>query len=219
MLPLRIVETDREGFDEPVVEIWRDDEFIGMVFWDDEVAVVQVYPDRDGDVYDLDLTEVFRVLSLAEAIVTPEEYRLDDDEFGGIEFDVESFEGAGEDEGWEDEHPATVTLVTEFDPRARHRSADGEGFFRRQDAFDFLARCDELDLAAVEMEGFEFDGSRLKPLPQLVLAISLPGMNNWSVFRPAANALAQETLSEWPVRSSLVVAFVVQQPDGETFVA
>lgn len=217
MLPLRIVETDRAGFDEPVVELWRDGDFVGMVFWDDDLAVLQVYQDADGDVYDLDLGDVFRVLGLAEAIVTPEEFRADDSEFGGIEFDVEQV--GGEDDGWEDEHPAAVALVTEFDPMARHRNSDGEGYFPRQVAFDFLARCDELDLAVVEMEAFDFDGLVLKPRPQLVLAVSLPGMNNWQVFRPAANALAQNTLSDWPSRSSLVTAFVVQQPDGETFVA
>jgi hypothetical protein len=217
MLPLRIVESDREGFDEPVVEIWRDDDFVGMVFWDDELAVLQVYPDADGDVYDLELGDLFRVLGLAEAIVTPEEFRPDESEYGGIEFAVES--PAGGDDDWESEHPAAVALVTEFDPLASHRSADGEGFFPRQVAFDFIARCNELDLAVVEMEAFDFDGLVLKPRPQLVLAVSLPGADQWHVFRPAANALVQDTLSDWPSRSSLVVAFVVQQPDGETFVA
>ena len=82
-----------------------------------------------------------------------------------------------------------------------------------------LQNCDELDLAVVEIEGFDYDGLVLKPRPQLILGVSLPGMDNWQVFRPAANALAQDTLSDWPSRSTLVVAFVVQQPDGETFVA
>jgi hypothetical protein len=218
VIPLRIVETDREGFDEPVVEIWRDDDFVAMVFWDDDLAIAQIYPDRDGDVYDLDLGDLFRVLGLAEAIVTPEEYRDDLDGLGGIELAVED-EAAEEEPGWEDEHPATVALVTEFDPRAAHRSAGGEGFFSRDDAFDFVARCDELDLAVVEMEGFDLEGTVPKPRPNLMLGVSLPGMNAWSLFRPAANALVQNTIADWPHRSSLVVAFVVQQPDGETFVA
>ena len=217
MLPLRIIESEREEFDEPVVEIWRVDEFIGMVFWDDEIAVLQVYPDGDGDVHDLEMTELFRVLALAEAIVTPEEFRVEDGTFGGIEFEVDP---PDEDaDAWDDEHPAAVALVTSFDPQAVHRSTDGEGFFRRQTGFDFIAKCDELDLAVVEIEGFDYDGLVLKPRPQLILGVSLPGMDNWQVFRPAANALAQDTLSDWPSRSTLVVAFVVQQPDGETFVA
>jgi hypothetical protein len=41
----------------------------------------------------------------------------------------------------------------------------------------------------------------------------------WSQFKTYANARVAETLAEWPSRDSLAVAFVVQQPDGETFVA
>ena len=219
MIPLRVVETDRDDFEEPVVELWRDGEFVGMVFWDVDVAVLQVYPDADGDVYDLDLGDVFRALGLAEAIVTPEEFRVEDEGVGGIEFSVDGDEAVTDDDGWEDEHPATVALVNAFDPLATHRSVDGEGFFSRQVSFDFIARCDELGLAVVEMEGFDLDGAVLKPRPQLVLGVSLPGMTDWSVFQPAANALAQDRLSDWPTRSTLVVAFVVQQPDGSTFVA
>lgn len=216
MIPLRIVETDREDFDEPVVEVWRDNDFVGMVFWDGDVAVAQIYPDAGGDVYDLDLGDLFRVLGLAEAIVTPEEFRTDLDELGDAGFEI----GAGIDEaGWRDEHPATIALVTDFDSRVAHRSESGEGFFARQVAFDFIARCDELDLAVVEMEGFDFHQTVPKPRPELMFAVSVPGMNSWSLFRPTANALVQDTLSDWPSRSSLVVSFVVQQPDGETFVA
>ena len=53
MYPLRIVETDRDGFDQTVVELWREDEFVGMVFWDGSVPVVQIYPAGD-DVHDLE---------------------------------------------------------------------------------------------------------------------------------------------------------------------
>lgn len=219
MIPLRIVESERDDFEEPVVEIWRDDDFVGMIFWDEDLAVVQIYPDDAGDVYDLDLGDLFRVLGMAEAIVTPEEFRVAEEEYGGVELDVGRPADDDDHGGWEDEDPATIALVTDFDPRAAHRSSDGEGFFARQDAFDFIARCDELDLAVVEMEGFDLDGSVVKPRPRLVLTVSLPGMDSWRVFRPAANALAQDTLSDWPPRSSLVVAFVVQQPDGQTFVA
>ena len=80
MIPMRIVETDRDGFDQPVVELWRDDEFVGMVFWDDDVPVVQIYADDDGDVKDLDLRELMIVLDTAEKIVSPDL----DDEFSDI---------------------------------------------------------------------------------------------------------------------------------------
>ena len=44
-------------------------------------------------------------------------------------------------------------------------------------------------------------------------------MMSWSEFRTYANATAADTLRIWPSRSSLVVAFVIQQPDAETIVA
>ena len=213
MIPLRIIESERDGFDEPVVELWREDEFIGMVFWDGDLAVVQVYSDEDGDVFDLGATELLRVVELAEAIVTPEELMMDN---AGM---VVLSEDSDDDDDWSQEHPATLALVGEFDPQAAQRNADGEGFFPRAIADEFIRRCDELDLAVVEMEGFDLEGPVLKPRPNLNLTVRVPGVDDWSIFRPAANAMALDTLKEWPGRSSLVIAFVVQQPDGEAFVA
>jgi hypothetical protein len=207
MIPLRIVESDREGFDQPVVELWRDDEFVGMVFWDEDVAVVQVYSDDDGDVFDLGVGELVTALELAERIVTPEEFRTD----------VEAA-GTGSDD-WSEEDPATLELVGEFDPQAAHRTEDGEGFFPRPVAVEFIRRCDELGLAVVEMEGFDLEGNVLKPRPNLTLTVRIPDVADWASFTAAANATALDTLQDWPSRSSLVVAFVVQQPDGEAFVA
>jgi len=215
MIPLRFVETDRADFDEPVVELWRGDEFVGMVFWDDSTAILQVYPDGEGDVHDLAINDLIRVLDMAEQIVTPEEFRTAPP---GHDLEVPAdFTGNGSD--WSDEHPATLTLVGEFDPLAAYRSDDGEGFFPRPVAVDFVTRCNELDLAVVEIEGFDLVMGELRARPNLVLALTLPGVGDWSTFRPTINAMAAETLSGWPDRETLVVAFVVQQPDGETFVA
>jgi len=217
MIPLRIIESERNGFDEPVVELWRDDDFIGMVFWDGDLAVVQIYSDEDGDVFDLGVTELLRVVELAEAIVTPEELMMDTG--GMVVLNADADAGADEDDDWSQEHPATLALVGEFDPQATHRNADGEGFFPRAVADAFVRRCDELDLAVVEMEGFDLEGPVLKPRPNLNLTVRVPGVDDWSIFRPTANAMALDTLKEWPGRSTLVIAFVVQQPDGEAFVA
>jgi len=217
MIPLRIIESERNGFDEPVVELWRDDDFIGMVFWDGDLAVVQIYSDEDGDVFDLGVTELLRVVELAEAIVTPEELMMDTG--GMVVLNADADAGADEDDDWSQEHPATLALVGEFDPQATHRNADGEGFFPRAVADAFVRRCDELDLAVVEMEGFDLEGPVLKPRPNLNLTVRVPGVDDWSIFRPTANAMALDTLKEWPSRSTLVIAFVVQQPDGEAFVA
>ncbi len=217
MLPLRILESKRDGFDGPIVELWRDDEFVGMVFWDEDAAIVQIYPDDDGDVKDLDARELMRVLDMAERIVSPD---AGDEEFADLRAEFGGSVVSGDDrEGWDNEHPATLSLVGEFDPQAVHRTDDGEGFFPRDVADAFIRRCDELDLAVVEMEAFDLDGASLIPRPNMNVVIRVQGETEWNVFRPAANARALDALHEWPSRESLVVAFVVQQPDGETFVA
>jgi hypothetical protein len=208
MIPMRLVETDRDDFDEPVVELWRDDEFVGMVFWDGDVAVVQIYADDDGDVKDLDVRELTRVLDLAESIVSPYAVGESDDDKGG---------GEG---GWEDEDPATITLVEEFDGRARHRTEDGEGFFAWDDADALVRRCDQLDLAVVELEAFDLVDGELEPLPELRLFTTVDGSVPWTGFRGAANARAADALIDWDDRSGTrVFAFVLGLPDGESFVA
>lgn len=216
MIPMRIIEMERDGFDEPVVELWRDDEFVGQVFWDDDVAVVQIYPDGDGDVKDLDSRELIRVLDQAERIVSP---IAEADDFADLRESLGVVDDEGAEEGWAAEHPATLALVGEFDAQAKHRSSDGEGFFPKAAAEEFVRRCDELDLGVVEMEAFDLDGVSLTPQPDLSLLIRVQAATDWGVFRPAANARALDTLLGWPAQDSLVVAFVVQQPDGETFVA
>jgi hypothetical protein len=220
VLPLRIVESERDGFDGPIVELWRDDEFVGMVFWDEDATIVQIYPDEDGDVKDLEARELMRVLDIAERIVSPV---ADEEEFSDLRAafggSVVSGDAPADDDEWGDEHPSTLTLVGEFDPQAVHRTEDGEGFFPKDVADEFIRRCDELDLAVVEMEGFDLEGRSLIPRPNMSLIVRVEGDTDWSVFRATANGRALDTLQEWPSRSSLVVAFVVQQPDGETFVA
>jgi hypothetical protein len=212
MIPLRIVETEREDFDGPIVELWRDDEFIGMVFWDGATSVLQVYPSGDGDVHDLEIRDLLRVLDTAERMVDPTAY--EEDEFAELQVAV-----AAEADGWQDEDPATLELVEEFDPQAVHRSEEGEGYFTREVADEFIRRCEELGLAVVEVEGFDWDGEQLAARPGLVLTVRPEEMMTWPQFRTYANARAGETIGRWPRRDSIVLAFVVQQPDGETIVA
>jgi hypothetical protein len=214
MLPLRIVETDRPEFDEPVVELWRDDEFVGMVFWDGEETIAQIYPDRDGDVHDLEVNDLLRVLDTAMRIVAPEEALEDDDGDYLQAFNASVVEGE-----WDEEDPATAAFASEFDSRVVYRTDDGEGFFDRATAIEIVERCNELDLAVVELDGFDLEGATLIPRPELGVAISAPPGMDWRVQRAAANAQVAESLEGWPDRQTLVAAFAIQQPDGETFIA
>jgi hypothetical protein len=206
-----MVETERDDFDGTIVEMWRGDDFIGMVFWDGESPVVQIYPDADGDVHDLDVRELQRLLDTAVQIIDPHAF---DEDLASLR---EAVAEAAEDSS--DVHPATAALLGEFDDRAVYRTGDGEGFFKRGDAEAFIEKCEELDLGVVEMEGFDLEGAKLIPRPKLDLVVTPQKMMSWSEFRTYANATAADTLRIWPSRSSLVVAFVIQQPDAETIVA
>ena len=218
MFPLRIVETEREDFDEPVVEIWMENEFVGMVFWDGSATVVQIYPAGDDDVHDLDVRDLFRVLEMAEKIVDPLAF---DEVDGFIQLGAGRAQAKREDveDDWSDEDPATVELLSEFDPLAAFRSEDGEGFFPRDVAERFIRRCDELRLAVVEMEGFDLIDGELKARPGLELVVGPQPVMSPAEFTLHANATALDYLEGWPRRETLVVAFVVQQQDGETIVA
>lgn len=211
MLPIRIIETEREDFEGPIVELWRDDDFIGMVFWDGEAAIAQIYPDGDGDPQDLDIGEFQRVLDTAIQIIDPHAF---DEDFADLRAAV-----AGGGENIDEVHPATAALLNEFDDQAVYRTEDGEGFFRRGAAEAFISKCEELDLAVIEMEGFDLEGTTLVARPQLDLVVTPQTMMSWSEFRTYANATAADKLRIWPSRTSLVIAFVIQQPDAESIVA
>ncbi len=214
MLPLRIVETDRPEFEEPVVELWRDDEFIGMVFWDGEESIVQIYPDRDGGVHDIETGDLFRVLDMAVRIVTP----LDRQEVEEGDY-LEEYNASVPEGEWDEELPETRALTAEFDSRVVFRAEDGEGFYNRDAVLDLVGRCEELGLAVIEVDGFDLEGSVLIPRPEIGIFVDAPAGMDWSVRAAAANAQVRVALEAWPSRPSLVAAIVVQQPDGESFVA
>jgi len=211
MLPIQLVETERDDFDGTIVEMWRGDDFVCMVFWDGDTPIVQFYPDGSGDVQDLDVREIQQLLDTALQMVDPHAF---DDDFSALREAVA--EAAHEAD---DVHPATAALLTEFDERAVYRTDDGEGFFHRGAAEAFIEKCGELDLCVVEMEGFDLDGETLIPRPQMNLIVTPQKMMSWSEFRTYANATAADALRIWPSRDTLVVAFVIQQPDNETIVA
>jgi hypothetical protein len=214
MLPIQMVETERDDFDGTIVEMWRGDDFVGMVFWDGEAPIVQFYADGDGEAQDLDVREIQQLLDTALQIIDPTAF---DDDFSTIREAVAEAAETAEDSS--NLHPATAALLGEFDDRAVYRTDDGEGFFRRGDAESFIEKCEELDLGVVEMEGFDLDGEELISRPNLDLAVTPQKMMSWSEFRTFANATAADTLRGWPSRESLVIAFVIQQPDTETIVA
>ena len=213
MIPLRIVEKDHADFDEPVVELWRENEFVGYVFWDEDMAVVQFYADKDGEPFDLDLTDMLRVLDIAAQIVIPDLIE-GDPELATISERIAAATGTTDE--WEDEDHRIVELSQEYDLLAAPRDEDGEGFFHRPEAKALIARCEGLGLAVVEMEGLDWNGATLTPRPDLHIVIEGQPGAEWGIFRSQANATASARLDVWPQRDTLVVSFVVQLPDGST---
>ena len=203
MIPLRLVEKDHESFDEPIVELWRDDEFVGYVFWDDDTPIVQVFADAEGDPFDLDLRDLQRILELADQIVSPDMFT--EDELNDLRSRVQAADAGEPDDD------VVEMLTEEFDDRAVYRNPDGEGYYPRAAAEAMIARCDELDIAVVEMEGFDYENNTLMPRPNLNLLVRGAPGDLWDVFR-------RDALGEWPSRSSLVLAFVVQLSNGESIV-
>lgn len=210
MRPIRLIETERDDFEGPICEFWSGDNFIGMAFWDGESTMLQIYPDSNGDVHDLDVAELQMLLDTAVRMVDPDAF---DDEMDELR------DAVGAAQLMQGEHPATVALLSEFDSQAVHRTEDGEGFFPRSVAIRFIDKCEELDLAVTEMDGFELVREELAALDGLVLEVPEQPMMTWSEFRSFANATVTNTLSTWPSRDTLVVAFVLKQPDGEEIVA
>jgi len=211
VIPLRLVEQDHEDFEEPIVELWRDNEFVGYVFWDDDLPIVQFFLDKDGDPFDLDLRDLQRILEMADQIVSPDMFSPD--ELADLRSRVKAVPDGGE-------LPDDVIelLTDEFDDEATYRNDDGEGFYPRKIAEAIIERCNELDMAVVEMEGFDYENRALIPRPNLNLLVRGQPGDMWSVFRPEANLRAVQTLGDWPSRSSLAVAFVVQLNNGESIV-
>ena len=185
-----------------------------MVFWDGEESVVQIYPDRDGDVHDLATGDLLRVLDMAVRIVTPlDQFSEDEGEY------LEAYNATIPEGEWDEELPSTRTLTSEFDDRVVFRAEDGEGFYGRDVVLEMVDRCEHLGLAVIEVDAFDLEGSVLIPRPELGVFVSAPAGLDPSVRAAAANAQVKDAVSAWPSRPSLVAALVIQQPDGESFVA
>ncbi len=81
-----------------------------------------------------------------------------------------------------------------------------------------VRRCDELDLAVLELEAFELVEGELEPIPEMTMFTAVDGTVPWSGFRAAANARAADALLDWGDSATRVHAFVIGLPDGDSFV-
>jgi hypothetical protein len=187
----------------PVADLIEDDEVVGLAYEDEGELLVEFYPDAEGEPRLYDVADLQRVLDTAVSML-----------------------GAGPVEPEADESPEKVAaqhpvdaLATQFDRRAARRGPEDEGFYPYDAATAIIARCSDLGLAVVTMEGFTLYPDRIDPVGgcSAHLGSAFAG-EPWGAFLASCNLQAITLLERWPRRASFAVAFEVQDRSGEVFV-
>ena len=189
----------------PVADLIEDDEVVGLAYEDEGDLFVEFYPDADGESRLYDVADLQRVLDTVVSML------------GGAPEPAP--EMAGEPgTGRPEEHPVD-TLATQFDRRAARRGPEDEGFYPYDVATGIIARCNDLGLAVVSMEGFTLHPDRIDPVGgcSADLGDAFRG-EPWPTFLAGCNLQAVTLLERWPRRPSFAIAFEVQDAEGEVFV-
>lgn len=187
----------------PVADLIEDDEVVGLAYEEEGELLVEFYPDADGEPRLYDVADLQRVLDTVVAML------------GGAadepERETSSAPGAAG-------HPVDA-LAAQFDGRAARRGPEDEGFYPYDAATGIIARCRDLGLAVVRMEGFTLHPDRIDPVGgcSADLGAAFAG-EPWGAFAAGCNLQAMTLLERWPRRPSFAVAFEVQDRDGEEFV-
>ena len=190
----------------PVADLIEDDEVVGLAYEDEGELFVEFYPDADGEPRLYDVADLQRVLDTVVSMLGT----------GGDEPDTAPAGRAGT--GPPEEHPVDA-LAAQFDRRAARRGPEDEGFYPYDAATGIIARCADLGLAVVSMEGFTLHPDRADPVGgcSADLGDAFRG-EPWPTFLAACNLQAATLLERWPRRPSFAVAFEVQDAEGEIFV-
>jgi hypothetical protein len=183
----------------PVVDLVEDDRIVGIVYEEDGVVYAELHPDDDGNPWVFDTADLQRVLDTAAAMLG-----ADEDAQGTLD-------GSGP-------HPVDI-LAMEFDALAAHRGPEDEGFYPLPVAARMLARCGDLGLAVVYLEGIQVSGGSTSSVPghRADLGETNEGQP-WALFRAECNTQARSLLERWPRRPEFAVAMEVQDATGERFV-
>lgn len=99
-------------------------------------------------------------------------------------------------------------LFAVFLGRAAH-VAGNEMYFEPEVAIQFLAACEENNLAVIGIEGFIFDDPALMPQVDLIADYSASGEKSWRSFRDSCNRDAAHFLQQLPQRQNLVLSLTV----------
>ena len=187
----------------PVADLIEDDEVVGLAYEDDGELLVEFYPDAEGEPRLYDVADLQRVLDTVVSMLGAEP--------------VEPGEPSQPDAA-SAEHPVDA-LAAQFDRRAARRGPQDEGFYPYDAATGIIARCSDLSLAVVRVEGFTLHPDRTEPVGgcSADLGSAFAG-EPWGAFLAGCNLQAATLLERWPRRPSFAVAFEVQDRDGEVFV-
>ena len=185
-----------------VADLIEDDEVVGLAYEDQGDLLVEFYPDADGEPRLYDVADLQRVLDT-----------------------IISMLGSEAEEAGEPGSPAGViahpvdTLAAEFDRRAARRGPEDEGFYPSDVAPGIIARCSDLGLAVVNIEGFTLHPDRIERVGgcSADLGDAFAG-EPWGAFLAGCNLQAMTLLERWPRRPSFALAFEVRDRDGEEFV-
>ena len=174
------------------------DRAVGLAYVDDGILCTEFYPDDEGDPWVFHADELQRTLDTAAAMLI-------------------------DDEGDEAEPPAgpdpVDVLALEFDPLAVRRGPEDEGFYPLGVAARIIARCGDLGLAAVLVEGLTLHADRVEPVPGCTADLGDAHAGEpWALFQAGCNTQARAVIERWPQRADFAVALEVQDRSGDQYV-
>jgi hypothetical protein len=99
-------------------------------------------------------------------------------------------------------------LLSIYLGRAAH-VVGSEMYFAPDVALEFLAACEENNLALIGIEAFVFQDPELMPQLDLIAGRSRPSAKTWRTFRDGCNQSARAFLEQLPARENLVLSLTV----------
>jgi hypothetical protein len=190
----------------PVADLVEDDEVVGLAYEDEGELLVEFYADADGEPRLYDVADLQRVLDTVISMLGTAAPESEEETTPRGEAPSAA------------EHPVDA-LAAQFDRRAARRGPQDEGFYPYDAATAIIARCNDLGLAVVTMEGFTLHPDRTDPVGgcSADLGAAFRG-EPWPTFLAGCNLQAMTLLERWPRRPSFALAFEVQDGEGEVFV-
>jgi hypothetical protein len=197
MSDLHAREASSAEWDQPVVELVEDGTVVGIVYVDDEVLFAEFSPDRDGDAWAFDVSDLHRALDTAARMLLPDP------------------EPAPAVQG--DDHPVEV-LAAEFDEQAVHRGEEDEGLYPPRVAARIVQVAEVVGLAVVSMEGCKLESGEVVTVPGLSVDIGdAHDGEPWPMFLAGCNVQAMALLERWTREPGVVISIEVGDDEGERY--